>query len=323
MPFANSQLLDEIRDLLVTLDRRMHGEKVLKRLDSALGSENFVRDLLNLVEGWQLDNANFSSPNQDSYDLTDRGRRIAVQVTVTTGATKVRKTLTSFVPEYRDDFDRLLFFYPRLDVSPSGANFAAVLEGFDFSAKRDCWCLDYILEKANDLDTPKLRSLRDFLSTRLTPLVSPPCRGLDPTMDAMISVIEYMSENVPADEVEFLELSPDQEAKLARLRCDAESLLGEYRMHQELHVPLDVAREAVGCDTVRVAKIQKWLKIHSLMALDRCNGDAPCALEALAADLLERAHAGGTKAEEDAVRFLLADELISCNVFPNPAPIRE
>lgn len=323
MPFANSQLLDEIRDLLVTLDRRMHGEKVLKRLDAALGSENFVRDLLNLVEGWMLENANFSKPNQDSYDLTDSGSRIAVQVTVTTGAAKVRKTLTSFVPEHRGDFDRLLFFYPRLDVSPSGADFAAVLDGFDFSAKRDCWCLDHILEKANDLDTPELRSLRDFLSTRLTPLVSSLSRGLDPTMDAMIAVIEYMSENVPADEVEFLELSPDQEAKLARLRCDAERVLGEYRLHQELHVPLAVAREAVGCDTVRVAKIQKWLKIHSLRALDRCDGDAPRALDALAADLLERAHAGGTPAEEDAVRFLLADELINCNVFPNPAPDSE
>lgn len=323
MLFASSQLLNEIRDLLITLDRRMHGETVLRRLDAALGSENFVRDLLNHVEGWQLENANFSNPNQDSYDLADRGRRIAVQVTVTTGAAKVRKTLASFVPEHRNDFDRLLFFYPRLDVSPSRANFAPELDEFAFSANRDCWCLDYILEKANDLDTPELRSLRNFLSTRLAPLVSSPSRGLDPTMDAMISVIEYMSENVPAVEVEFLELSPDQEAKLARLCCDAERVLGEYRLHQELHVPLAVAREAVGCDTVRVAKIQKWLKIHSLRALERCNGDAPGALDELAADLLERAHAGGTKAEEDAVRFLLADELINCNVFPNPAPESE
>jgi hypothetical protein len=114
-------------------------------------------------------------------------------------------------------------------------------------------------------------------------------------------------------------LKPDQKQKLERFREHAQYLLGQYRMNQALHVTVEQARDAIGYDTVRVAKIQTWLKIHSLELLDVHTNDATAAFQAMVADLLRRGHTRGSDAEETAVRFLLADEFIRCNVFPNPA----
>ncbi|MEZ5325940.1 MAG: SMEK domain-containing protein [Verrucomicrobiales bacterium] len=319
MTFERQRLLDEIEEWLARLDRALAADKALNRTDSAKAGENFARDLLKLLYGWTLENANFSTPNQDSYDLASEKDKLAVQVTVTTGAGKVRKTLKSFIPNHRKTFTRLVFFYPKLGVKPSSGDFSTELDGYPFDPKNDSLCLDDVLKKADDMTVPELEGLLRFLERELQPLDRTLSTGVDPTMDVLIRCIAYMSETVPAEEVDFVELSPSQEEKLRRLNQNSKTLLAEYHLHQEFHATLAHAREAVGCDTVRAAKIQKWLKAHSIRALDAAGGDARAALEAMARDLLARAHSSGTQAEEDAVRFLLADELISCNVFPNPA----
>ena len=107
------------------------------------------------------------------------------------------------------------------------------------------------------------------------------------------------------DKIDFDEHQPDLQRKLQRLREHATYLLGQYRINQTLHATIDQARAAIGYDSARVLKIQAWLKSHSIEALDRNENNAQAAFLNLVDELLKRAHAHGTKAEETTVRFLL------------------
>ena len=92
--------LTEAKDWLNRLEISISGDVALRHQDSHIELETFFRDLLNLVFDWNLDNANTPLGKcQDSFDLSDKDASLAVQVTVTTTAEKIRKTLASFVGE--------------------------------------------------------------------------------------------------------------------------------------------------------------------------------------------------------------------------------
>jgi len=61
-----------------------------------------------------------------------------------------------------------------------------------------------------------------------------------------------------------------------------------------------------------------WLKERSLAALEQHGDNATLAFDELVRLLLEKVHASGNDCDDSAMRYFLADELISCNVFPNP-----
>ncbi|MEO1530150.1 MAG: SMEK domain-containing protein [Planctomycetota bacterium] len=120
----------------------------------------FFCALLNEVFDWNLLNANgLLSRNQDSFDLFDEGNEIAVQVTTTTDARKIRATLRTFVGRHEARFQRLVFLYPVLTMPKSKADFSGVLRSFDFNPSRDRLCLSDILVAAQDLDVERQHAL--------------------------------------------------------------------------------------------------------------------------------------------------------------------
>jgi len=319
MPTQRLDYARELQEWFERLSLRFDSSKFLRHQDLNIEVENFFRDLLNLVFDWQLGNANILfGQNQDSFDLSDNSGRIAVQVTVTTSAKKIKDTLKSFVGTHEKNYDRLLFVYPKISVSKTSANFTPLLSGFPFDAAKDRLCLGDILTAAQDFTVKKQSGLLDLVRAELAPLGKTIQLGVDQTIETLINAIEYMSENISADEIDVAEVKPDQLAKLERLREHAEFLQDQYRLNYELHATISEAKNAIGYDNVRAAKIQAWLKLRSLELLKQMNGDATQAFKDLTEMLLLAAHERGTNAEETAVRFLLADEFTRCNVFPNP-----
>lgn len=319
MPRQRQDHLTEMKDWFIRLQSDVEANGFLRHQDSHIELENFFRDLLNHTFGWKLDNANaLFGINQDSFDLSDATNRIAIQVTVTMNAAKVRKTLKSFIGNHDKNYKRLIFVHPVINPPKSVANFTSDLEGYDFDAARDRFGLGTILQKAQNLNIDQQSELLNLLRRELQPLGTALQMGIDQTVETLIAVIQYMSENAPIDKIAIDERLPDLQQKLRRLHEHAEYLLGQYRINQALHATISQARIAIGYDSARVAKIQAWLKTHSIESLSRHENDAQTAFQSLVTDLLQRAHSYGTNAEETAVRFLLADEFIRCNVFPNP-----
>jgi hypothetical protein len=66
-----ARLFDYVEEHLVVLSRRVETRGKLNILDLHLHSENFYRDFLNLLYGWNLDNLNKVNQNVEAIDLID------------------------------------------------------------------------------------------------------------------------------------------------------------------------------------------------------------------------------------------------------------
>lgn len=163
--------LMEAKDWLNRLEISIAGDIALRHQDSHIELETFFRDLLNLVYDWNLDNANtLLGQSQDSFDLSDKAASLAVQVTVTTTAEKIRTTLASFVGTYEKSYQRLIFVYPFMTLPASRADFSEALKGFDFDAGRDRLGFGSLLKEAQGFTIDKLERLIQLLRKELRPL---------------------------------------------------------------------------------------------------------------------------------------------------------
>lgn len=171
MTRQRQEYLTEAKDWLNRLELSIASDVALRHQDSHIELETFFRDLLNLVFGWNLQNANLvSGTSQGSFDLADDAASLAVQVTVTTSAKKIRKTLKGFIGTHDKTYNRLVFIYPKINLPSSRADFSTELGRFDFDASRDRLGFDSILRKAQDFEIDKLERLVQLLRKELQPL---------------------------------------------------------------------------------------------------------------------------------------------------------
>jgi hypothetical protein len=320
MEFQRRANLEEAQEWLVRLSAAIRANSALRHLDANIEAEGFYASLLNALFGWSLVNGNWDGKgNLDSIDLEDRQNRIAVQVTSTMNVAKIRKTLETFIPNHSQDFDRLVFMYPLMQMPSTSANFDKQLVGFNFVASRDRLDLSAILKALQLLaDVDHQKTVVALLARELRPLGKALQMGVDQNVAAIISIIGYISQGALPNSTMIQEMKPDALLKLGRFKEHAEFLKRQFLAHVDCYIAIDEARQAVGCDTVRVRRSGAWLREHSLTALEANDGDARRAFEALVIHLTTHAHTAGHDCDDAAVRYFLADELCGCNVFPNP-----
>jgi len=216
MALQRQHNLDEAKDWLSRLSQHIEVNTDLRHLDANIEIENFFRDLLNVLHGLALRNANWvGRKNQDSFDLEDRQRRIAVQVTSTTTAARIKDTLKTFLPVHRKDFDRLLFVYPCLSKPASVADFSPLLSGFDFEAQRDRQDLSDLLGEIQNQGISKQHQVLNLLREELRPLGRALQMGVDQNVEAIIAIIQYISAGLPDTRPEP---KPDAVQKLRRFQ---------------------------------------------------------------------------------------------------------
>mgnify|MGYP003292666238 CR=1 FL=1 len=82
-----------IEEHLIVLARRVETRGKLNILDLHLHSENFYRDFLNLLYGWNLENLNKVNQNVEAIDLIDNANKIVIQVSSTNTKKKIESAL--------------------------------------------------------------------------------------------------------------------------------------------------------------------------------------------------------------------------------------
>lgn len=98
------QIVDELAAIAHQVDMRGKiGDVALNRL-----LEDFFKDVLNLVHGWNLVNLNSKRSNEPGLDLGDPHAKVAVQVTSSASSLKVNKTLEKVTTEHLQMYDRIL-----------------------------------------------------------------------------------------------------------------------------------------------------------------------------------------------------------------------
>lgn len=83
---------DYIGEKLEILSIRVKTRGKLNILDIHMHSENFYRDFLNLLYGWDLENANNRVQNVEAIDLIDDNAKLVVQVSATATTAKINKS---------------------------------------------------------------------------------------------------------------------------------------------------------------------------------------------------------------------------------------
>lgn len=98
------QIVDELAGISHQVDMRGKiGDVALNRL-----LEDFFKDVLSLVHGWNLVNLNSKRSNEPGLDLGDPHAKVAVQVTSSASSSKVKKTLEKVTTEHLQIYDRIL-----------------------------------------------------------------------------------------------------------------------------------------------------------------------------------------------------------------------
>lgn len=129
-------------------------------------AETTLAGLLNRVYGWELINANAIKQNCPGIDLVDADRNIAIQVTATRTAAKVRHTL--------EEVAKSGILYKKLVIltitnsHPTPAMLACTVPGY--SGPVEIWNIPDVFRDAKELDSIKLDDLTKYMEAELGPI---------------------------------------------------------------------------------------------------------------------------------------------------------
>lgn len=154
------RLYSYIEERLVVLAHRVEVRGKLNVLDLHLHSENFYRDFLNLLYGWDLENLNKTSQNVEAIDLIDKSNKIVVQVSSTNTKQKVEVALSKdIMRSYAGWSFKFVSIARNADnlrtkvfKNPNGLNFVPSADIYDVnSLLREVMCST--IDKLQDVET--------------------------------------------------------------------------------------------------------------------------------------------------------------------------
>lgn len=138
--------------------------------DESVGSEDFLKDLLNLIYDFKLVNLNIESLNYPSADLGDDEKQLCIQVTADSSGEKIQNAIDKFNKHnLNKKYNRLIIVivgdkrkYTRIFDS----------QGLKFDPNSDVWDIKDLVRKVRTLETDALRSLDDFFTRELMDKIS-------------------------------------------------------------------------------------------------------------------------------------------------------
>lgn len=105
---TSGYLIGQIIDEFSALGEQAKLRNRLGLSDLSVFSENFFRDILDIVEKLELVNTNEDRSNEPGVDLGDENAKIAYQVTTTKNSDKIKNTLKKITPAQREKYKRFI-----------------------------------------------------------------------------------------------------------------------------------------------------------------------------------------------------------------------
>ena len=315
MSMNRKSCIDGIVYYLSVLKVSVEMHNSLNHQDINLASENFFRDFFNLVFGYHLKNINIVRRNAQSIDLGDDDSRIAIQVTSSTGLTKVKHTHSGFVKCGLDKkYDRLIILMIG-EKTAFKQDTLGEAGGFHISLREDVWGISELLRHLEDLSLEKLVDCEKYLRDGI--LVRRPREANE--VKTLVRLIEVLSEADTEVVRPDILPDPDPDRKINARFADHANLLKTQFI--ELHLLYGATLEEVTKQSDishgGMKKLQIYLTNWSDRVLQQCGNNPEVALESLVSQTMEKMGDSDIGFDESAVRFYLIQQLIACNVFPN------
>jgi hypothetical protein len=168
---SRGKLLGEILDGLSQLSFSLKTRGQVQLYDLNRYCEDFAKDLLNIVYGYELINLNEVRHNEPGIDLGDRKNRVAFQITSNKSSKKVRETLQKISAEHKRNYDQFKILilgtkqtsYAISDELKTATNFNEIENILDFQD---------LESKIISLPVEKIKVVYDFLQENLVRVYS-------------------------------------------------------------------------------------------------------------------------------------------------------
>ena len=159
---------DYIEEKLAILSIRVKNRGKLNILDVHMHSENFYRDLMNLLYDWSLDNINNSIQNVEAIDLIDYNKKIIVQISATVTKAKIEKSLDKkIIEEYAQRGYKFKFVSIAENADKLRKQNYQNPYGVGFEPQNDIFDISSLEKDIIDLQTEKMERVYQFIKAEL------------------------------------------------------------------------------------------------------------------------------------------------------------
>lgn len=168
---SRGKLLGEILDGLSQLSFSLKTRGQVGLYDLNRYCEDFAKDLLNIVYGYELVNLNEERHNEPGIDLGDRKNRVAFQITSNKKKSKIKETLEKISDEHKERYDKFKIFI--LSTKQSSYSIPDNLkEVTNFNETEDILDFPDLESKIVSLPVEKIKLVYDFLQENLVRVYS-------------------------------------------------------------------------------------------------------------------------------------------------------
>jgi hypothetical protein len=177
------------------------------RTDLSRACEPFFRDLLNLIFGYELENANDEKLNAAAIDLRDRNNRLCFQITARTDRRKIQDTINLFRKRNLDkEFSELRFLL--LSEKKISSKPFSTWGDFNFSFDRHVLDVDDVIAATEALPLQKLKAVHAFIESQLAAIT----HSLEP--DSLLDTFEKVASKAAENAGKILHDSDYKEGQL-------------------------------------------------------------------------------------------------------------
>ena len=204
------KIIDDLSRLVFQIDLR----NKIGLLDLTKLSEDFFKELLNIIYDLNLSNLNSTRINEPGIDLGDKIEKIAFQVTCTKTSQKVSETLDKITPQQLNEYDKFKVLIIGIKQSQYSID-SALLTKCHFIMKEDILDLNDIIRTISTMDIDKLELLFTFFKRSFRELIIE-LEPMDNEGNFESSIYHYVEQipNKPPANIRKLELYYGQNEKL-------------------------------------------------------------------------------------------------------------
>ncbi|CAJ5415598.1 Uncharacterised protein [Burkholderia pseudomallei] len=158
---SRGYFIGEIVDDLATLGGQVKMRNAIHMFDLTVATENFFRDVLNILLDASFKNLNANRSNEPGLDLGDENKKIGVQVTSSATTDKVNHTLGKITTDQASKYAKIVVLGMNRRQRAYSID-VALAKKYDFTTD-DIWDLDTLARKAFDLQIDKLQDLYNLV----------------------------------------------------------------------------------------------------------------------------------------------------------------
>lgn len=214
------------------LQRIIITRSTLNILNLHIRSEDFYRELFNMIYGYKLVNANMIEPNASSIDLVDDENKIIFQVTCTSTKEKIEQTLSKeILKEKYSDYSLYFMFIGKNAEHLIGKEYKNPYN-ISFDSQNHIYDVDILLRKINFLPIDNLKNIYDLVKKYLLPTDIIPQQRVKSLLPMVIKALCTYNDNenfVSFDDTKAFEIN--QKIQFNHLK-ESEDLIHEWAPYE-------------------------------------------------------------------------------------------